>query len=80
MHNFDIVSATSIFFVTIIFGIFPFVKKATNPDGFKFPIGEALASGVFLGAGLIHMLGDAASDFFSLNVDYPYPFMISGVT
>ncbi|API86049.1 ZIP family metal transporter [Francisella uliginis] len=80
MYNFNIIAAILIFFVTVIFGIFPFVKKATNPEGFKFPIGEALASGVFLGAGLIHMLGDSASDFFSLKIDYPYPFMIAGVT
>ena len=80
MYNFNIISAISIFFVTVIFGIFPFVKKATNPKDFKFPIGEALASGVFLGAGLIHMLGDSANDFFSLKIDYPYPFMIAGAT
>jgi hypothetical protein len=80
MYNFNIISAVLIFFVAVIFGIFPFIKKATNPEGCNFPIGEALASGVFLGAGLIHMLGDSANDFFSLKVDYPYPFMIAGVT
>lgn len=40
--------------------------------------GEALAAGVFLGAGLIHMLGDAAGDFAAANVDYPWPFFLCG--
>ena len=40
--------------------------------------GEAVAAGVFLGAGLIHMLGDAAGDFASAGVDYPWPFLLCG--
>ncbi|MDE4963779.1 zinc transporter, partial [Francisella tularensis subsp. holarctica] len=62
-------------YVTPITGIYPFVKKANNPNGFHFPMGEALASGVFLGAGLIHIQGDSAGDFSELNIDYPYPFL-----
>lgn len=40
--------------------------------------GEAIAAGVFLGAGLIHMLGDSATDFAAANVDYPWPFLLCG--
>ncbi len=40
--------------------------------------GEAIAAGVFLGAGLIHMLGDAAGDFAAAGVDYPWPFLLCG--
>ncbi|MEM8844908.1 MAG: ZIP family metal transporter [Pseudomonadota bacterium] len=40
--------------------------------------GEAIAAGVFLGAGLIHMLGDSAGDFANAGIDYPWPFMICG--
>lgn len=71
MSNFQLTILLVILFVTAISGIFPFVKKANNPNGFHFPIGEALESGVFLGAGLIHMLGDSAGDFSELNIDLP---------
>ncbi|MBK2356683.1 ZIP family metal transporter [Francisella hispaniensis] len=80
MSNFQLTILLVILFVTAISGIFPFVKKANNPNGFHFPIGEALASGVFLGAGLIHMLSDSAGDFAELNIDYPFPFLIAGIT
>ncbi|MEY8765574.1 MULTISPECIES: ZIP family metal transporter [Francisella] len=80
MSNFQLTILLVILFVTAISGIFPFVKKANNPEGFHFPIGDALASGVFLGAGLIHMLSDSAGDFSELNIDYPFPFLIAGIT
>ena len=41
-------------------------------------LGEAFAAGVFLGAGLIHMLGDAQGAFDSAGVDYPYPMVTCG--
>jgi len=41
-------------------------------------LGEAFAAGVFLGAGLIHMLGDAQGAFVRAGVDYPYPMVICG--
>ena len=35
--------------------------------------GEAFAAGIFLGAGLIHMLGDAQSSFDQANQHHPQP-------
>lgn len=80
MGNFEITVLLVILVVTAVSGIFPFMKKASNPDGFSFPIGDALANGIFLGAGLIHMLSDSAGDFSELNIDYPFPFLIAGIT
>lgn len=40
--------------------------------------GEAFAAGIFLGAGLIHMLGDAQSSFDEAQVSYPYAMVICG--
>lgn len=40
--------------------------------------GEAVAAGVFLGAGLVHMLGDAAGDFSAAGANYPWPFLLCG--
>ncbi len=41
-------------------------------------LGEAFAAGVFLGAGLIHMLGNASAEFGAAGVDYPWPMVICG--
>ena len=40
--------------------------------------GEAFAAGIFLGAGLIHMLGDAEGAFVAANVNYPFAMVICG--
>lgn len=40
--------------------------------------GEAFAAGIFLGAGLIHMLGDSQATFDAGRVAYPFPMVICG--
>ena len=40
--------------------------------------GEAFAAGIFLGAGLIHMLGDSQSAFDAARIDYPFAMVICG--
>lgn len=72
--------AAVIFFVTIASGTIPFVLKINKTKTYSFPIGESLANGVFLGAGLIHMLGDASGAFSKLGFDYPWAFCICGIT
>ncbi len=72
--------AIVIFIMTIISGAIPFVLKLRNPAKYDFPIGEALANGVFLGAGLVHMLSDASGRFSHLGFDYPWAFVICGAT
>tara|TARA_B100000508_G_scaffold98072_1_gene76951 strand:+ start:706 stop:1446 length:741 start_codon:yes stop_codon:yes gene_type:complete len=69
-----------ILIVTLAAGAYPFVKKIRSAKKLDFPIGESLASGVFLGAGLIHMLGDSAQGFIDAHVDYPFAFLIAGVS
>jgi zinc transporter ZupT len=67
-----------IFIVTWIAGFYPFFKKSKSKTVIQFPIGESLAAGVFLGAGLIHMLGDASQGFNQLHYNYPIAFLIAG--
>ncbi|MEO4043457.1 ZIP family metal transporter [Hoeflea sp. CAU 1731] len=55
-----------------------FLGHRFDVEGKLAVLGEAVAAGVFLGAGLIHMLGDAAGDFDAAGVDYPWPFMLCG--
>lgn len=72
--------AIAIFLITIISGGIPFILKLKNPGKYDFPIGEALANGVFLGAGLVHMLADASDRFSELGFNYPWAFVICGTT
>ena len=78
MFEFKILSALLIFALTILSGIYPFAKKLKTKRGLTFPAGESIAAGVFLGAGLMHMLGDAAQDFFQQHINYPLAFLIAG--
>lgn len=71
--------AIIIFLIALISGYWPFHKKQKT-QAVDFSIGESIASGVFLGAGLIHMLGDASSGFIRAGYRYPYAFLLAGVS
>jgi zinc transporter 1/2/3 len=79
MFNIKILFALIILVVTIISGFYPFWKKQQTMV-FQSQIGEALAAGVFLGAGLIHMLGDSAAGFNAAHVTYPLAGLLCGAT
>src|SRR4051812_31729197 len=76
--HFKLLSAVLIFVMTILAGFIPFKRRSKSLEGHDFPIGEALACGVFLGAGLIHMLGDASQEFSGLGYHYPFAFLLAG--
>jgi zinc transporter 1/2/3 len=81
--SFKILAALIILLITVLGGIWPFLKKANVQQGvapiFDFPMGESLAVGIFLGAGLLHMLPDAAHDFYQAGYSYPFPFLIAAL-
>jgi len=79
MLDVKLISIVLVLMTALIAGAYPFFKKITTAKAVSFPIGESLAAGVFLGAGLMHMLGDASNDFYSLNYHYPFAFMIAGL-
>lgn len=80
MTHFKLVIALVILLIAIIAGMVPFKKKHLDKQTFDFPIGEAIACGVFLGAGLIHMLGDSAQGFIAAGYHYPLAFLIAGMS
>ena len=45
----------------------------------SFPLAEAFASGVFLGAGLMHMLPDSSEMFSEAGYGYPLAALIAGL-
>jgi len=89
--HFKLYAALIILGLTIVAAIIPFRKRFTSQIATEFPIGEALAAGVFLGAGLIHLLGESASNMavpVAAHGDhlhgeahpYPWPFVICGLS
>ncbi len=82
---FKVILAIIVFLVAIIGGLWPFIKKINHLTSeeiteFDFPVGESVASGIFLGAGLLHMLPDAVKDFSKAGYDYPFAFLIAGAS
>jgi zinc transporter ZupT len=67
-----------ILMTTVISGAYPLFKKIHMPECCEFPIGDALSAGVFLGAGLLHMLSDATQGFARQGYQYPFAFLLAG--
>ena len=80
MSLLQLLSIIPILLITLLAGAYPFIKKWRTQSEYDFPMASALAAGVFLGAGLIHMLGDASSDFSQLGYHYPLAPLLTGVT
>jgi zinc transporter ZupT len=78
LNSLKILAGIIIFIVTLSSGIYPFFKKIKTNHAAPFPFGEALASGIFLGAGLLHMLNDATQQFVKYGYDYPFTFLLAG--
>ncbi len=70
--------ASIIFIIILIAGWYPFKQKCKNNKHYDFAIGESLATGVFLGAALMHMLPDAHQLFLTQGYQYPFAFIITG--
>ena len=69
-------AALTILLVTLLSAWWPLNQKLKAKSPGEFVIGEALASGVFLGAGLLHMLGE---HHHTLNTQYPIDFLLAGI-
>ena len=71
--------ALSILLVILLAGWIPFKHRLKNNTHTDFPLGETLATGVFLGGGLLHMLPESAHMFQQQGYHYPFAFFITGV-
>lgn len=75
-----LIFALAIFILTLSAGWYPFRRRVRSNKGFDFPIGESFATGIFLGAGLLHMLPEANQFFRSMGDTYPLAFVLAGST
>lgn len=75
-----LISCLLVLIVTFIGGIYPFTKSIHGYRRYSFPIGEPLTAGIFLGAGLLHMLNDATGSFIAEGYrHYPFSFLLAGI-
>lgn len=77
--NLKILFALTIFLTILLAGWYPFKRKMCSGHHHDFPLGETLATGVFLGAGLMHMLPDANEAFLQMGYNYPFAYLITGM-
>lgn len=72
------IAAVLIFLTSLVTVIYPLKKKSVLNHPESVELGEALASGIFLGAAFFHMLPDAIKAFSHLygTMSYPIPEMI----
>ena len=73
-----IIFALLIFALIMLGGWYPFKKRRKTKGHIDFPIGETLATGVFLGAALLHMLPEANTLFNEHGYKYPFAAIILG--
>lgn len=70
---YKVIAAALIFAVTIATVFYPLKKKWVLKRSESFELGEALASGIFLGAAFFHMLPDAIKIYSQLYGDNAFP-------
>lgn len=70
--------ALSIFFISLAAGWYPFKKRRQGEHHHDLPIGETLATGVFLGAAFMHLLPESNALFVEAGFHYPLAFIITG--
>lgn len=75
--NLKLLLSLVILLVTIAAAWFPFKQRWQTKAAVSYPTGEALACGVFLGAGLLHMLAESHTVFLRLGYHYPWPFFLA---
>lgn len=66
------------FAIILIGGWYPYKKRFKTEEHHDFPIGETLATGVFLGAALLHMLPESNALFIEKGYHYPWAYIITG--
>jgi zinc transporter ZupT len=72
---FKLVSIAAIFLTGLVGGLLSLRLSASARSERLFSLGSAFAGGVFLGAGLIHMIPDARQGFLSAFPSYAFPWV-----
>ena len=81
MIFFKICAVIAIILAGVFGGLVPLRSSFRGKDRDGLVLGNAFAGGVFLGAGLLHMLPDAIANFegLSLSIDYPLALLLAAL-
>lgn len=71
--TYKVIAALLILLVALVAAYFPIKKKLGLPHSESLELGEALASGIFLGAVFFHLLPDAIQQFHAAYTTLIYP-------
>jgi zinc transporter ZupT len=69
----------AIFIAALLGGWLPLRRAGEAPSGQSFARGNALAAGILLGIGLVHMLPEADAEWRRIVPDYPAAFVLAAV-
>lgn len=78
--NLNILFAFALWIIVIISGILPFVKKKKQTHHHDFSYGETIATGIFLGAALMHIMPESNALFVQQGIQYPISYLLAGLT
>ena len=76
----NLLFALSLWLVVLLSGILPFLKRKKHAHHHDFSFGETIATGIFLGAALMHIIPDSTILFMRLGTKYPISYLITGLT
>ena len=74
------VATVFIFAITCLSGFYPLFKVSRAKGHHSLIWAESLAAGVFLGAGLLHMLNNANLTFRQADIEYPMGLLLAGAS
>lgn len=78
IHHFKIIAFVVVAAMGLMAGLYPLRNGKLSAR--MLSLGNAAAAGVFLGAGLIHLLGDAVERWGGvLGIDYPIAYLVAGI-
>lgn len=81
IHLVNILFALAIFILVVISGALPFLKmKTKDKHHHDFSYGETIATGIFLGAALMHILPESNHQFIQQGIHYPISYLLAGLT
>lgn len=71
--------AAALFLIILISGWLPFHHKKQHAHHHG-TFGETIATGIFLGAALMHILPESDHLFIEQHINYPYSYLLAGMT
>lgn len=80
VHSLKFLFAFLLLATILLAGIYPFRRQKSCTHNPSISLSETLATGIFLGAGLLHMLPDSMLQFHQLGCHYPFAPLVMGGT